>query len=793
MSLKLSRWCGQKRVRENQSGSGRRQAWRGAAIACTVACGGDATLLANTDFASDQVALPASEQATTTSFYLEGIPWAVAADFQIERVATGFELPVAIAFVPDPGPSDDAPLFYVVEQFGTIRTVRRNGVVSTYAAGLLNFDPTSSLPGTGGQGLSGAAVDPANGDLYVTLAFSPDSGAPGTANFVGIDRLTSSDGGSSAASRSRVLIIPPTDPSVAARIGKPAFGPDGHLYLPVGAGTDAGTSQQLNDFHGKVLRMTTSGGAVSRNPFYDLANSITPRDYVFAWGLNDPIAGAWRLSDGKHYFVEQGPNEDRFASLAVGRNYGFTGTDLSMRTFALYNWSPATLPTDITFVQAETFDGSGFPAEYAGRAYITQMGYPLGVGAGDTESKVITEWMIDGRDSLVDGARAIAIYDGEGVATASAIASGPDGIYFSDMYSDDPVGGPTSAGASVYRLSYTEPSPPADCNGNGVPDEDDLALGDDCNHNGVPDECDIASLRSTDCNSNASPDECEVASIESFQFTYGPQEFRLAGSAEWLNGSIRLTPVTGGFGSAILSPAGAPPLGRLRAEFDFEIGGGTGADGMSFALFDAARYSDSELFAEDGPGLGALVLKLNTYDNGDGFNNVQVLFDGQLVGSYSPTFSLRDGLAHTVRLFLDDGRLSVSLAGGAGQVEMAFEDLALPGFIPFVPRIGFGARTGGLNDEHQFDNVALWVPSEADRNFSGIVDSCECVADVDDGSGWGVPDGQVNYDDLGYFIDDYLNAGSAADVDDGSDTGTSDGTVNEDDLQFFLERLYAGC
>jgi glucose/arabinose dehydrogenase len=768
------------------------QAWQTAAIACAVACGGDATWLANADVASDPSAPPAPEGATTASFYLEEIPWALAPDFRIERVATGFELPVAIAFVPDPGPSENAPLLYVVEQLGTIRTVRRNGVVSTYAAGLLNFDPAGSVPGTESQGLSGAAVDPSNGDLYVTLAFRPDPGTPGTANYVGVDRLTSTDGGSSAATRTRVFSIPPGDPDLPPQIGKPSFGPDGYLYVPVGNGTDAATSQQLNDFHGKILRMTTSGGAVSRNPYYDIANSITPRDYVFAAGLNDPIAGAWRLSDERHYFVERGPNEDRFARLAVGRNYGYSGSDASMRNFALYNWSPASLPTDIAFVQAETFDGSGFPAEYAGRAYVTQMGYPLESGAGDTESKVITEWVIDGRDSLVDGARAIAVYDGEGVATASAIAAGPDGIYFADLYSDDPAGGPSSAGASVYRLSYTEPSSPADCNGNGVADEDDLALGDDCNHNGVPDECDIAALRSIDCNSNGSPDECEVASIESFQFTYGSQGFRLGGSTEWVSGAIRLTPAIGGFGSAILSPYAAP-LSKLRAEFDFKIGGGTGADGMSFVVFDAARYTDSELFGEDGLGLGALVLKLNTFDNGDGFNNVQVLLDGRLIGSYSPTFSLRDGLPHTVRVFLDEGRLSVSLTGGSGDAEAAFEDLVLPGYVPFIPRIGFGARTGGLTDEHQIDNVVLWAPSEADRNFSGVVDTCECVADLDDGSGWGVPDGSVNVDDLSYFIDDYLNGGSAADVDDGSDTGTPDGAVNEADLQFFLEHLYEGC
>ncbi len=52
---------------------------------------------------------------------------------------------------------------------------------------------------------------------------------------------------------------------------------------------------------------------------------------------------------------------------------------------------------------------------------------------------------------------------------------------------------------------------PADCNNNGVPDDQDISGGtsQDCNGNGVPDECDINFGTSTDCNSNAIPDDCE--------------------------------------------------------------------------------------------------------------------------------------------------------------------------------------------------------------------------------------------------------------------------------------------
>src|SRR5262245_15673399 len=49
-------------------------------------------------------------------------------------------------------------------------------------------------------------------------------------------------------------------------------------------------------------------------------------------------------------------------------------------------------------------------------------------------------------------------------------------------------GGAPPGGAGMRRHDYA----PADCNGNGIPDDEDLAQGtvDDANHNGVADDCD---------------------------------------------------------------------------------------------------------------------------------------------------------------------------------------------------------------------------------------------------------------------------------------------------------------
>ncbi len=68
-----------------------------------------------------------------------------------------------------------------------------------------------------------------------------------------------------------------------------------------------------------------------------------------------------------------------------------------------------------------------------------------------------------------------------------------------------------------------------------------------------------------------------------------------------------------------------------------------------------------------------------------------------------------------------------------------------------------------------------------------------CVADVDDGSGTGTPDGGVTIDDLLYYLSIFNQGLVDADVDDGSGTGTLDGGVTIDDLLYYLLRFNQGC
>jgi glucose/arabinose dehydrogenase len=407
---------------------------------------------------------------------LPGAPdWTVdQPNYKVERLPvqfpTGegaFRLPVNIAFVPQAlhGPHPGDPLFYVTELYGNVRVVSNDYTVRTYAANLLNYDATGDFPGDGEQGLAGLAVDPASGDLFVSMLYD-DNPADSIANrFPKVERLHSTDGGRTAAAVTDVRAMPGEQQGTSHQVSNVSIGPDGKLYVHNGDGlATPETALDLDSFRGKILRMELDGTPAADNPFYDPADGVSARDYVYAYGLRNPFGGTWRASDAQHYEVENGTHVDRLAKVRRGVGYGWDGTDATMSTNAIYNWDPAVAPVNIAFVDPATFGGSGFPADKFDYAFVTESGSTYAAGP-QARGKRISEFVI-GSDtdngSLVSGPVSLVHYTGDGRATAVALAAGPDGLYFSDLYQDDPAGGadPTSAGANILRIVYAgDPAP----------------------------------------------------------------------------------------------------------------------------------------------------------------------------------------------------------------------------------------------------------------------------------------------------------------------------------------------
>ena len=225
--------------------------------------------------------------------FLLSFPIHGAAQIRSQVVATGLSNPVA--FVLDPG---DPSTFYVVEQRGTIRTVRDNSVSSAFF-----LDLRGSLASGGERGLLGMAFPP---DAVETRRFY--------VTFTNLDghivvaRFTRRADGQVDPNSRFDLMWPDgrrfiTHPFSNHNGGHLAFGPDGYLYIGTGDGGSGGDPMHLaqnpNSLLGKMLRIDVNvpdhdsrGYRIPEdNPFLD-RQPIAALGEIWAFGLRNP----WRYS-----------------------------------------------------------------------------------------------------------------------------------------------------------------------------------------------------------------------------------------------------------------------------------------------------------------------------------------------------------------------------------------------------------------------------------------------------------------------------------------------------------------
>ena len=299
-----------------------------------------------------------------------------------------------------------------------------------------------------------AVYDPATGNVYASMVYSSTAGVESAPHYPKIVRFTSTDGGRTAATQTTILSMPGETMGQSHFISNLTVGPDGKLYVHVGDGFTISAAQDLTSFRGKILRLNGDGTAPADNPFYNAADGITAKDYVYAYGFRNPFGGAWRSADGKHYEVENGPSVDRLAQVVAGRNYGWNGTDASMATSALYNWSPSVAPVNLAFVQGSLFGGSGFPAGKMDHAFVSESGATYATGP-QSIGKRISEFTLDAAGNRLSGPSDFVVYSGSGKGTVVALAAGPDGLYFSELYKDQGYSTPIDRGARIFRVKYT--------------------------------------------------------------------------------------------------------------------------------------------------------------------------------------------------------------------------------------------------------------------------------------------------------------------------------------------------
>ncbi|MFT4135579.1 MAG: PQQ-dependent sugar dehydrogenase [Microbacterium sp.] len=129
--------------------------------------------------------------------------------------------------------------------------------------------------------------------------------------------------------------------------GRIAFGPDGMLYVSVGDADEPDDAQDLDEWGGKILRMTPDGDVPEDNPF--------PDSLVYSYGHRNVQGMAW-VEDGTMFATEFGQDTwDELNIIVPGGNYGWPEVEGIAYDYdyidPVQQWAPdAASPSGMTIV-----------------------------------------------------------------------------------------------------------------------------------------------------------------------------------------------------------------------------------------------------------------------------------------------------------------------------------------------------------------------------------------------------------------------------------------------------------
>ena len=200
-----------------------------------------------------------------------------------------------------------------------------------------------------------------------------------------------------------------------------SVGPDGHLYVPVGA--PCNICQPEDEVFATILRMHPETGAWS----------------IYARGVRNSVGMDWHPETGKLWFTDNGrdwmgpdvPPEEVNVVLAAGAHYGYPfihGTDIRDPEFGT-DHDPADYVAPVYEIQAHSaalgmafYDGDAFGPAYAGALFIAEhgswnrlskVGYRVSVvRAGETDAEPFVDVWLDGQVATARPADVLVARDG---------------------------------------------------------------------------------------------------------------------------------------------------------------------------------------------------------------------------------------------------------------------------------------------------------------------------------------------------------------------------------------------
>ena len=200
------------------------------------------------------------------------------------------------------------------------------------------------------------------------------------------------------------------------------------------------------------------------------------------------------------------------------------------------------------------------------------------------------------------------------------------------------------------------------------------------------------------------------------------------GDADSFNNELILTPITGNTSGAIFfgQPLNLTSCTKWKAQFEFRIFGGSGADGIAFCFLDVPPTG---FVSGGGVGIPAtangLKVVFDQFDNGCGANPEIQIYNG--VG-YNECITgivkvnntggnlnfIRSNTYNAVEIVYDNGNVSVTV-NGTNWLNATGMNANFAGYL------GFTSSTGGSTDMHSIRNVTIYADvaaSEAGPNVS---------------------------------------------------------------------------
>lgn len=223
-------------------------------------------------------------------------------------IANGIANPTVMSFAPD-------GRIFIAQQNGVLRFIK-NGTLQPYPFLTLN------VHSSGERGLIGLAIDPQfEVNRYIYVYYTVASGAHNR-----ISRFIANGDTVLAGSEQILLTLDPLSTATNHNGGNMQFGTDGKLYIGIGENANTAHAQNLDTYHGKVLRVNADGTIPEGNPY---KTGSEQRKRIWSYGLRNPYTLSFDQRTSRLFINDVGQNswEEINITGRGGDNFGWPSAE----------------------------------------------------------------------------------------------------------------------------------------------------------------------------------------------------------------------------------------------------------------------------------------------------------------------------------------------------------------------------------------------------------------------------------------------------------------------------------